>query len=327
MRSAISRSPGAPRTSVGFTELTATSSRSSRIAGSIAGSLQRVSETEPLRLAGAAAYDKLGTMSPRVIAITGASAGIGRATALRLARDGAAIAICARRADRLDQVAAEIAAAGGQALPVIADVTSAADMDGFVARTVDRFGRLDVMMCNAGFGIAGAIDDIAPEQMHKLMDINYYGTYYATRAALPLFRRQRSGHIVMVSSIVGKRGVPYMGAYSATKFAQVGLAECLRSELAGSDIHVSVVYPVSTETEFFDVMSRETGTTVTRAMGPRQSVETVADAIARALDRPVPEIYPHAKSRALVILNALAPGITDRIVKRFGRKPVRREQR
>jgi hypothetical protein len=80
---------------------------------------------------------------------------------------------------------------------------------------------------------------------------------------------------------------------------------------------------VSTETEFFDVMSRETGMEVTRAMGPRQTVETVADAIARAIHRPVPEIYPHATSRALVILNALAPGFTDRVVKRFGRKPIR----
>src|SRR5882724_6606806 len=210
-----------------------------------------------------------------VIAITGASAGIGRATALRLARDGAAVAICARRADRLDVVATEIAAAGGQALAMAADVTRAEEMDAFVARTLERFGRLDVMMCNAGFGIAGAIDDIPPDQMHKLMDINYNGTYHATRAALPLFRGQGSGHVIVVSSIVGKRGVPYMGAYAATKFAQVGLAECLRSELLGSGIHVSVVFPVSTETEFFDVMSRETGTSITRAYGPRQSVEVV----------------------------------------------------
>jgi short-subunit dehydrogenase len=264
---------------------------------------------------------------PRVIAITGASAGIGRATALRLARDGAALAICARRADRLDAVAAEITAAGGQALPIVADVTRADNMDRLVASAAERFGRLDVMMCNAGFGIAGAIDDIAPDQMQKLMEINYNGTYHATRAALPVFRQQRAGHIIMVSSIVGKRGVPYMGAYSATKFAQVGLAECLRSELLDTNIHVSVVYPVSTETEFFDVMSRETGTPVTRAMGPRQSVEAVADAIARAIERPIPEVYPYARSRALVILNALAPGFTDRVVKRFGRKPVRREQR
>jgi len=263
----------------------------------------------------------------RVVAITGASAGIGRATALRLARDGAALVVCARRADRLAAVAADIAAAGGQALAINGDVTREEDMAQLVARAVDRFGRLDVMMCNAGFGVAGAIDDITPDQMQRLMDVNYTGTYHAARAALPVFRRQRSGHLIIVSSIVGKRGVPYMGAYSATKFAQVGLAECLRSELAGSSIHVSVVFPVSTETEFFDVMLRETGTEVTRASGPRQSVETVADAIARAIARPVPEIYPHAKSRALVILNAIAPGFTDRVVKRFGRKPVRRERK
>ena len=259
----------------------------------------------------------------RVIAITGASAGIGRATALRVARDGAAVVICARRAGRLDAVAAEIAAAGGQALAVPGDVTRAADMEALVARAVERFGRLDVMMCNAGFGIAGAIDDISPDQMHKLMDINYNGTYHAARAALPVFRRQGSGHFIIVSSIVGKRGVPYMGAYAATKFAQVGLAESLRSELLGSGIHVSVVFPVSTETEFFDVMSRETGTPVTRAHGPTQHVDRVADAIARAIERPAPEIYPHAAARALVILNALAPGVCDRVVQRYGRKPVR----
>src|SRR5258707_2225158 len=191
--------------------------------------------------------------STRVVAITGASAGIGRATALRLARDGAAVAICARRADRLDATASAIVAAGGQALPMVADVTREADMDRFVAQTVERFGRLDVMLCNAGFGIAGAIDDITPDQMRTLIDINYLGTYYAARAALRLFRRQGRGHIIIVSSIVGKRGVPYMGAYAATKFAQVGLAERLRTELVGTDIHVTVVFPISTDTEVFDV--------------------------------------------------------------------------
>jgi NADP-dependent 3-hydroxy acid dehydrogenase YdfG len=262
-------------------------------------------------------------MSRRVVAITGASAGIGRATALRLARDGASVAICARREDRLGVVAAEIAAAGGQALPVVADVTRAEDMDRFVAATVERFGRLDVMMCNAGFGVAGAIDEITPEQMRLLVDVNYMGTFYAAQAALRVFRPQASGHLVVISSIVGKRGVPSMGAYSATKFAQVGMAECLRAEVAGSNIHVSVVFPVSTESEFFDVMSRETGMNVKRAFGPRQAAETVAAAIARAIDRPVPEVYPHATSRALVFLNTLAPGICDRVVQRFGRKPVR----
>jgi short-subunit dehydrogenase len=257
--------------------------------------------------------------STRVVAITGASAGIGRATALRVARDGASVAVCGRRGDRLEGVAAEIAAAGGAALAIVADVTREADMQTFVARTVERFGRLDVMMCNAGFGIAGAIDEISAGQMQRLMEVNYLGTFHAARAALAVFRRQARGHLIVISSIVGQRGVPFMGAYSATKFAQVGMAECLRSELAGTDINVSIVFPVSTPTEFNEVMARESGAT-TSAKGPRQPAEEVAEAIARAIERPVPEVYPYFKSRGLVWLNAIAPGFCDRVVQKFGRK-------
>jgi short-subunit dehydrogenase len=257
----------------------------------------------------------------RVVVITGASAGIGRAAALRLARDGAAIVACARRADRLDALAGEIGAAGGQAIVVPADVAREDDMDALVARAVDAFGRLDAILCNAGFGIYGTIDAISASQMQQLIDTNYLGTFYAARAAMRVYRRQGHGHVVIVSSIVGKRGVPYMGAYSATKFAQVGLAECLRAETAGSNIHVSVVFPISTETEFFDVMSKASGH-ATLANGPRQHVDEVAEAIARTLDRPAPEVYPYRKARGLVLLNAIAPGVCDRMVKKWGRKPI-----
>jgi short-subunit dehydrogenase len=240
-----------------------------------------------------------------------------------MAREGYAIAACARRADRLDSLAGEIGAAGGQALAIVADVTSEREMANFVERTIERFGRLDVMMCNAGFGIYGAIDDISADQMRKLMDINYFGTFYAARAGLAVFRRQGRGHIVIVSSIAGKRGVPYMGAYSATKFAQIGMAECLRAELAGSGIHVTVVCPVSTASEFKDVMIRETGSDVSRSLGPVQSADDVAEAVARAIAHPVAEVHPYFPARGLVLLNALAPGFTDRFVQRFGRKPAR----
>jgi NADP-dependent 3-hydroxy acid dehydrogenase YdfG len=260
-------------------------------------------------------------VSRRVVAITGASAGIGRATALRLARDGASVAICARRQDRLEIVAAEIVKAGGSALPVVADVTSDVDMQAFVAQTIAAFGTLDVMMCNAGFGLYGTIDTIDPDRMRTLMDVNYFGTYHASRAALPVFRRQQSGHLIIVSSIVGRRGVPFMGAYSATKFAQVGLAECLRAELVDSPIHLSVVYPISTDTEFFEVMTARSGFG-TRADGPKQSADVVAEAIAWALERPSPEIYPFRLAKGLAILNVVAPGFTDRLVRRWGRKPI-----
>src|SRR5205823_7033741 len=110
-----------------------------------------------------------------------------------------------------------------------------------------------------------------------------------------------------------------MGAYSATKSAQVGLAECLRSELAGTAIHVTVVFPISTPTEFHDVMARESGT-VARIIGPRQRVDEVAEAIVGAIARPAPEVYPYWRSRGLVWLNTIAPALCDRVVKKFGRQ-------
>jgi NAD(P)-dependent dehydrogenase (short-subunit alcohol dehydrogenase family) len=238
---------------------------------------------------------------------------------VRLARDGAKLIICARRSDRLDEAAAEIAAAGGEALPIVADVTDAGTMQQFVDRAVERFGRLDVMICNAGFGIYGAVDEITPDQMRRLVDVNYHGTFNAARAALPVFRRQGAGHLIMVSSIVGRRGVPFMGAYAATKFAQLGLAESLRAELVGTQIHVSVIFPVSTRTEFFDAMIRESGA-FTKGKGPRQPVARVADAIARTIERPAAEVYPYPLARGLVVLNAIAPGWCDRLVRRWGRK-------
>jgi NADP-dependent 3-hydroxy acid dehydrogenase YdfG len=260
-----------------------------------------------------------------VVAITGASAGIGRATALRLARDGASIAICARRLDRLEAVAEEIRSAGGTALAVVADVTRPSDMEAFVNAAVGAFGRLDVMMCNAGFGLYGEIDRVAPEQMQSIMDVNFFGTFHAVRAALPVFRRQGHGHTIIVSSIVGKRGIPFMGPYSATKFAQVGLAECLRAEVEGTGLHVSVVYPVSTETEFFTVMTGKSGF-ATRASGPRQSPDNVAEAVARAIRKPVPEIYPYRLAKGLAVLNAVAPGFCDRLTKRWRREPMRQAE-
>ena len=259
--------------------------------------------------------------SPSVVAITGASAGIGRATALRLARDGASVVVSARRHDRLTALVREIEVFDGRALAVVADVTREDDMQRLVSASVERFGRLDVMICNAGFAVEGSADDVTCEHMRQLLDVNYLGTFYGARAALPVFRRQHAGHLIFVSSIVGKRGVPHMGAYAATKFAQVGLAECLRSELVGSNIHVSVVFPVSTETEFTHVMKTSSGS-ASRARGPRQSAEQVADAIARGIARPSAEIYPYRKARALGLLNAIAPAFCDRFVKKFERQRV-----
>lgn len=257
-------------------------------------------------------------LSGRVAAITGASSGIGLACALHLAREGVAVVLGARRTGLLEATAAQIRAAGGRAAIASMDVAREADVQALVATAARDFGRLDIMICNAGFGYYGTLEDTPADVMQRMIDVNYMGTYYGARAALPLFRAQQAGHLIFVSSIVGRRGIAFMGGYSATKAAQAGLAESLRSEFAGTRIHVSCVYPISTRTEFHDAMTRDYGHEVS-GLGPKQSVDAVARAIVGCVRRPRPEVYPHAPSRALTLLNHLAPAFTDRFVKRFGR--------
>lgn len=257
----------------------------------------------------------------RVAAITGASSGIGLAVARHLARAGGSVLLGARRADRLEHAVQEIRRDGGRAEAVVMDVTAEADVDRFVAHARTAFGALDIMVCNAGFGYYGTVEQTPPEIMRRMIEVNFIGTYLGARAALPIFRQQGGGHLIIVSSIVGQRGIANMSGYSATKAAQVGFAEALRAEFTGTDIHVSVVFPVSTETEFRSAMERDFGHSVAGA-GPRQSVEDVARAIVACVRRPRPEVYPHGMSRGLAVLNAVAPAWTDRLVRKYGRRRV-----
>lgn len=255
----------------------------------------------------------------RTAAITGASSGIGLACAEQLARAGMNVVLGARRTDLLDAAVARIRAGGGQAESVTMDVTREADVLRLVVRAREAFGTLDLMVCNAGFGYYGSVEKTPPDVMQRMMDVNFLGTYFGTRAALPVFRAQQRGHLIVVSSIVGQRGIAQMSGYSATKAAQVGFAESLRAEFAGTGIHVSVVYPISTETEFRHAMKRDYGHTV-GGLGPKQRVDDVARAIVACARRPRAEVYPHRLSKLLAIANAVAPALTDRFVRRYGRR-------
>jgi len=257
----------------------------------------------------------------RVAAITGASSGIGLACATELARNGVAVVLGARRVSLLEQAANRIAAGGGRAAIIEMDVAREADVQRLVEMATRTFGRLDIMICNAGFGYYGAVEETPAEVMQRMMDVNYMGTFYGARAALPIFRAQNSGHLIFISSIVGRRGVPLMGGYTATKAAQAGLAESLRAEVAGTPLHVTTVYPISTPTEFTDAMARDYGYRVS-GLGPKQSVDEVARAIVACIRRPRAEVYPHRISRGLAILNVLAPAFTDRFVQKYGRRRI-----
>jgi len=251
-----------------------------------------------------------------VVAITGASAGIGWASALAFARAGSRLALSARRVERLEALAAEVRALGSEALVMAADVAVAADVQRFVEATVERYGRLDVMVNNAGSGVRGRVEETPVEDYRRLMEVNYLGTVHGCRAALPVMRAQGRGVIINVSSIVGHRALAGGAAYAATKAAQVSLTESLRLELRGTGIAACSVHPVSTETEFADVAARVSAGRKGGPVGPRQSADAVARAIVACARRPRPEVYPYRLSRAVVWLNALAPGFVDWLASR-----------
>jgi NADP-dependent 3-hydroxy acid dehydrogenase YdfG len=256
-----------------------------------------------------------------VVAVTGASAGIGRECALAFAREGARVAVCARRADRLEAVAEAVRAMGGEAWVMAADVGDPEQVRRFVQGTISRFGRLDVLVNNAGYGVRGRVEDTPLQSYRRLMEVNYIGTVAGCQAALPVMRRQKSGVIINVSSIVGHRALPTGGAYAATKAAQISLTEALRAELKGSGVHASSVHPIGTTTEFGEVADRESGTkALGGAVGPQQSALDVARAIVRCAKRPRPEVFPFRASRVLVGLNAVAPGFVDWWAARAARK-------
>jgi short-subunit dehydrogenase len=229
------------------------------------------------------------------------------------------VVLSARRGDRLATVAAAIASTGGHALAVPGDVRNPGDMETLVSRAVAEFGRLDVMLCNAGIGFQGTLVESTPDISKQLVDANVLGTIYAAHAAARVFMAQKSGHIIAISSIAGARGVAGMSVYSATKAAQVGFIEGLRTELIGTGVHASVVYPVSTRTEFHDAMHSNFGRAV-KGKGPRQPVDVVVNAIVSCIERPRAEVYPYWPSRWLRVLNALAPSMTDRVMRRFSRR-------
>ena len=249
-----------------------------------------------------------------VAVVTGAPAGIGLATARVLSEAGMRVVICARRRERLDRLAAQIAAAGGEAAVFGLDVTDAVAVRAMVEDIVSRWGRIDVLVNNAGRGLSATVEDTKPEEFRALLELNVMAAFTAIQAVLPWMRRQGRGHIINVSSIVGRRGVPYRGAYSATKFALGGLSEALRVELVGTGIPVSVVYPIGTATEFHEVEARRAGP---GPHGPIQSAEHVARCILRCVRRPRAEVYPFRPSWFLSLASVIAPRLVDAGLRRL----------
>ena len=255
----------------------------------------------------------------RVAVITGASSGIGRAAALALAREGAHVVLGARRVDRLQEAVEAVQRAGGRARALQTDVTQPEDVQRLMDQAVAAFGRLDILVNNAGLGYFGRLESMPMEEIRYLFEVNVMGTIYGIQAAAPIMRSQHSGHIINISSVVGKRATPGSAVYSATKFAQVALSESLRLELAEAGIDVSVVCPVSTTTEFFAVATARSPMKHGLA-GPVYSAEQVAEVIVRCARRPRAEVMVYPPARLMVVLNAVWPGLMDRVLALYWKK-------
>jgi short-subunit dehydrogenase len=253
-------------------------------------------------------------LSGKPIAITGASSGIGRATALACAKAGMPVVVGARRVDLLDALVGEIRAAGGQAEAVACDVDKPEDGERLTARTIEAFGSIYSVFANAGFGLEGAVADLTMEQWDSIIRTNFYGTLHTISPALKAMRAAGSGHILICSSCVSKVGLPFHSAYSATKAMQDHVGRALRLELEGSGIHVSTLHPIGVSTEFSARVAERAGGKRTAVRTPdsmKQTPQFVASRVLDSLRKPVGEIWTHLPTRLAMGVLTMMPGIGD----------------
>jgi NADP-dependent 3-hydroxy acid dehydrogenase YdfG len=188
-------------------------------------------------------------LSGQVVAITGASSGIGEATAVACARAGAAVSLAARRADRIEALAERLSKDGARAIAVPADVGQEGQARGFIERTVSELGRIDVLVNNAGVMLLGPIENAPTEEWRQMIQVNVFGVLYCTHAAFPLMHEQGSGHIVNISSVAGRVARAGSGVYNLTKFGVGAFSESLRQEGAPIGVRVTLIEPGAVATE------------------------------------------------------------------------------
>lgn len=268
----------------------------------------------------------MGQLNGKVVVITGASSGIGRAAALSFALRGARVFLAARRAEKLQAVAREAMALGGEATAVACDVSKPGDVETLFAAAMDKHGRVDVAVANAGYGLLGRLHEATEEQMQDIWRVNVLGTWYVMKRAAEIMLPQKSGHIIAVSSAIARRALPQMGPYAMTKAAQLSLVEAQRVELMPFGIKVSSVHPTTTATEFFDQASIRSGRKMC-GFGSVQTAELVGDKIAQLAEHPRPELWPSRLTRISLAFASLLPSMTDRALAKMTGKNAAMEKR
>jgi clavulanate-9-aldehyde reducatase len=227
-------------------------------------------------------------LSGQVVAITGASSGIGEATALACSRAGAAVALAARRLDRIEALAERITGDGGRALAVETDVGEEEQARAFIERASSDLGRLDALVNNAGVMLLGPIEDAPTEEWREMIHANVYGVLYCTHAALPIMRAQGSGHIVTVSSVAGRFARAGSGVYNLTKFGVGAFSESLRQEIAPHGLRVTLIEPGSVATELVSHNRPQIRELIDGVLAdvPPMGADDIASAILYALGAP-----------------------------------------
>lgn len=245
------------------------------------------------------------------VVITGASSGIGRETSLAFARAGARVVAAGRRKQNLDELVKEIQSRDGHALAVQTDVSDQKQVERLIKRSLGEFGQIDTLVNNAGVGMAARFADQSIEDFKRVMDVNFWGAVYASKAVLPVMRKQPAGGVIInVSSIMGKRGVPFETAYCASKFALAGFSEALRGELMAEKIDVSTIFPGAVGTEIFQTSANQTGLELPGFL-PKFPARELARVIVRDARFPQPEIVMALDAQVINIFNTLAPGLID----------------
>ena len=249
----------------------------------------------------------------QVVIVTGGGRGIGRATALAFAEEGATLVLAGRRLDALRTTAAEVTEEGGKASVVHCDVAKEEDLAALVGKTIRHHKRIDVLVNNAGVVTGGRLDEIDPDDVRRMVDVNIWAPIRLTQLVLPHMRRKERGTVVNVSSLAGRMGVPFYATYCASKYAVRGFSEALRRELADGPVRVTWFAPRSTRT----AMNRDAVGALNAELGvAADSPQVVAGALLSLLEKPSPERRLGMPEALFARINQLAPWLVDRALRR-----------
>ena len=246
----------------------------------------------------------------KIAIVTGASSGIGRATALALATEGACVALAARRESSLRELADDIERMGRKAIVLPTDVTQRGQVESLAQAVLSQWGRVDILISNAGEYIQGPIVDLDPAELQRSLDVNYFGGVYCIKAVLPAMLAQKSGHIVTVTSMDGKIGLPPDAPYVSAKFALTGFCEVLRQEVSDQGIAVTNVLPGRVDTVMIEHLRFSW-------VSPKISPESVARSIIDAIRKRKPIVIVPPQAKLLYYINVFAPRLSDRLSRFF----------